>query len=63
MLSGVPQDSNLGPLLFTVFVNDLCTRINYSNFLLFVDDLKIYKSIKSVEDCKPLQADIDSVQQ
>jgi hypothetical protein len=33
------------------------------NFLLFVDDLKIYRDTKSVEDCKALRADIDSVHQ
>jgi hypothetical protein len=33
----------------------------YSKFHLFADDLKMYQELKSVEDCKCLQADIDSV--
>jgi hypothetical protein len=63
VLCGVPQGSKLGPLVFSVFISDLCTKMNYSKFILFADDLKIYRDIKSVEDCKYLQTDIDSVQQ
>jgi hypothetical protein len=62
MLSGVPQDSTLGPLLFSIFVNDLCTKIHLSKFLLFADDLKIYRVLKSVENCKLLRSSIESVQ-
>jgi retron-type reverse transcriptase len=63
VLSGVPQGSTLSPLLFNIFVNDLSFKIKHSKFLVFADDLKIYRDIKSAEDCKALQADTDSVQQ
>jgi hypothetical protein len=33
----------------------------FSEFLLFADDLKIFPAIKSAEDCKLLQSEIDSV--
>jgi hypothetical protein len=62
MLSGVPQGSTLGPLFFNIYVNDLCTKTHISEFLLFTNDLKIFRVLKSVENCKPLQSDIDSVQ-
>jgi hypothetical protein len=57
----VPRGSTLGPLLFSIFINDLCAKIHFSEFLLFADDLKIFRVIKSAEDCELLQSDIDSV--
>jgi hypothetical protein len=54
VLSGVPQDSTLRPLLFNIFINNLSAKINHSKFLLFADDLKIYRNIRSAEDCKAL---------
>jgi hypothetical protein len=56
-----PQGSTLGSLLFNIFINDISTKIYYSNFLLFADDLKLYHVIKCVEDCKCLQADMHLV--
>jgi hypothetical protein len=43
-------------------MNDLCDVINYSGCLLFADDIKIFRVIKSPDDCNRLQSDIDSVQ-
>jgi hypothetical protein len=62
VLSGVPQRSVLGPVLFNIFMNDLCDVINYSRCLLFADDIKIFHVIKSPNDCNRLQSDIDSIQ-
>ena len=40
VLFNVPQGSIPGPLLFSVFTNDLCSAVKYSNCLLFADDVK-----------------------
>lgn len=55
--SSVPQGCILSPLLFSLFINDLPTNIS-SSILLFADDCKIFRLIKSIEDCRTLQNDI-----
>nr|AEM44817.1 unknown [Pectinophora gossypiella] len=57
--SGVPQGSILGPLLFLIFNNDIKNCFRHSHFLLYADDLKIYKSIHSDIDCTLLQNDLN----
>ncbi|KYB24594.1 hypothetical protein TcasGA2_TC030943 [Tribolium castaneum] len=53
--SGVPQGSNLGPLIFLLYINDLADLLNQCSILLFADDLKLYMEINSFQDSEILQ--------
>ena len=57
--SGVPEGSHLGHLLFIIFENVVPEILNYSNCLMFTDDLKIFCSVKSILDALNLQRDLD----
>lgn len=59
--SGVPQGSHLGPLLFSLFINDLPTIIKCSSVLMYADDVKIFLSYNKFMDHKLLQMDLDSL--
>ena len=57
VLSGVPQGTVLGPLLFSLYINDISADIN-SEIRLFADDCVCYREIKDTEDTLKLQKDI-----
>lgn len=60
VFSGVPQGSHLGPVLFTLFINDLPSVIQHSNILMYADDVKIFRYIMHDDDEVVLQSDLDS---
>ena len=48
-MSRIPQGSVLGPILFVIYISDLPEDVK-SSALLFADDTKIYRFIKSIAD-------------
>ena len=60
--SGVPQGSILGPLLFTIMVNDLPNVTSRSHIMMYADDTVLFHSAKHIDELESvLNKDLESV--
>ena len=63
VVSGVPQGSVLGPLIFLMLISDIDEKIEHAKVASFVDDTRATKGISTVEDATDLQNDLFRIYQ
>ena len=61
VLSGIPQGTVLGSLLFILYINDILDNIDSEGFL-FADDMKIFHAINCRNDANILKYDIKELE-
>ena len=61
VLSGVPQRTVLGLILFLIMLADINKHISESNLISFADDTRIYTKIDDVTYFNTLQQDLNRV--
>ena len=61
VLSGVPQGTVLGPLLFLIMISEINKGTTSSKLVSFADDTRVYSNIAEADDCDNLQYDLNSI--
>ena len=62
VLSGIPQGSVIGPILFVIFINDMPDEVKFNMCKLFADDCKLYGVVEK-NVANTMQHDLDRLQE
>ena len=61
VISGVPQGSVLGPLIFLILIGDIDEKVEHSSVRSFADDTRVIKDVENASDTQKLQDDLDTI--
>ena len=62
VISGVPQGTVLGPVLFLVHIRNIASSLSQSTTATsFADDTRVQRVVRSLSDCTVLQCDLNHI--
>ena len=59
--SSVSQESQLGPQLFILYINDIINKFHYATVRMYADDLKIYAIVNNFHNKENLQCELNKL--